>query len=236
MEQESLTDIDPKRVRQLLQRMGEMVATFEVAEVKLRDREQQLESRINEHEHKVNNQMQSMRDMLQEFQMVMTEAGVARWRLAAEGSLEQGAKHVDVLKSTCEEFRQLSEQTCERLERATAYSVKGVTEAMDTIRVADFKQIAEESCNRVEFTATTAVKNIAKVARWFYWKKLVLVFVFSTAVAVIYGLYINAEWPWEMHQDILQQREVGTATMRAWPQLSRQDQEIIRHNSKRRVT
>ncbi len=218
---------ESQQLRQLTQRFAELVATAEAAELKMHVREQTLERKCNDHITFVNSQLDRMQQLLKDYESVMTEAGVARWRLAAENNLQQGRDHLQAMQATIEEFKQLTGQTCDRLDRTTNYAIKGISDAMNSVRFSDFKQLTEESCHRVEFTANSAVRQIAKVAHWFYWKKTLLVFLFSSAVAVIFGLYVNAEWPWEMHGDVINQRQMGHAAMKAWPQLHEEDKKII---------
>lgn len=223
---------DTEQLRALVQRMGEFVALFEVAEDKLREREAALERHITNHEISINNSMEQISHRISELESVMTETGVARWRIAAESSLKEGKVHLSNIKHCVEEFRQLSKEVCTRLDRATSYTVKGVSEAVNSFRISDFRQLTEGSCAQVERTAVTAVKNIAQVTRWFYWKKLTLVFTFALGVSVITGLYLNAEWPWEIHRDVVRERIAGVAVMRTWAQLQPRDRRIIQENSK----
>ena len=218
---------DTEQLRQLIQRMGEFIALYEAAEEKLRQRESILETRMTSHESYVNEQLEQIHQAVTTFENIMTEAGVARWRLAAEDALRQGQTHLKSLENSSEEFRQLSNDTCDRLERATSYAIKGVSDAVSSFRVADFKQLTQDSCDRVEQAAMGAVKNISQVSQWFYWKKSILVFTVALLVAMIMGLYINGEWPWQDHQKIMHEREVGKAAMHVWSELSRRDKRRI---------
>jgi hypothetical protein len=226
---------DSDKIRSLLQRMGQFIALYEASEEKLRQREAMLQERIGAHEIYVNEQLERIHLALGEFDKLMSEAGVARWRLAAEDCLQQGKAHLQLLKSTTAEFSQLSQDTCERLDRATSYTIKGIADAISSFRLADFKQLTDDGCQRVEKVAAHAIRNIAKVTRWFYWKKIILVCVFSMMVATITGLYINGEWPWEDHKDILRERELGKAAMQAWSDLNPHDQQAILHKIKTRM-
>lgn len=225
-------DSDTEQLKALVQRMGEFVALFEIAEGKLREREASLERHMQSHENAMAQSIDQINYRISELESIMTEAGVARWRLAAESSLKEGKAHLSDIKHCVEEFRQLSKEVCSRLDRATSYTVKGVSEAVNSFRLSDFRQLTEGSCAQVEKTASTAVKNIARVTRWFYWKKLMLVFSFALGVSVVTGLYLTAEWPWEIHRDVVQERVAGKAVMRSWAQLQPRDQQLIEDNSK----
>lgn len=230
-----LTSIDrnsAERARDLVNRLADLLAHFESVEVQIRDRERQLTEHLLAQEAAITEKYQQINMLLTEFSEILTEPGIARWRLAAEQSVKNSKDMVVKFESSIEEFRQLGNQTCERLDRVVGYSVKSINDATNTIRATDFKQLVEDSCHRVEFTASTAVKNISKVAQWFYWKKVVLVFSFSMMVAMVTGMYINSEWPWEMHQDIVRERDAGSAVMKAWSQLSPHDKELIASYSK----
>ena len=225
-------DSDTEQLRALVQRMGEFVALFEVAETKLRERESSLEQHMQDHEATMAKSMEQINYRISELEGVMTEAGVARWRLAAEDSLKEGKAHLQEIKQTLDSFQKGSKEVCGRLDRATAYTVKGISEAINAFRPSDFRQLTENACVEVEHTAASAIKSIARVTRWFYWKKLMMVFSFALVVAVVTGLYLTAEWPWEIHDNVIKERLAGKAVLQSWPQLIPQDKQLIEKNSR----
>jgi hypothetical protein len=219
---------DPsEQLKMLTHRMSEFIALYEMAETKIRDREKKLKAQLTEQERSLEAQLTRINQSIEEITSVMTEVGVARWRVSAETAMREGEAHLQALQNSIETFRQLSDETCQRLDQATAFTVKGVADAVSSFRATDFRQLTEDSCSRVERTTITAVKNIARVTRWFYWKKLLLVFCFSLLVAMIFGMYVNGEWPWQTHNQVMQQRLFGTAVLNNWNQLSPADQQLI---------
>lgn len=225
-----------QQLRFIVQHMADFMVLYEAAEDKLATREQQLHTRFTEYEHRMTEYLSAVQASIREFNDVLTQAGIARWRLAAETALRDGKTQAKKIEEATETFRQLSTDTCERLDRATSYTVKNISEAVGTFRVSDFKLLTEDCAKQVEKTAQSAVKQIGKVSRWFYWRKLLLVFSFTIILTVISGLYINDEWPWEMHNQVLTERQVGVATLQTWPQLSQADRDIILNQEKKHFT
>ena len=171
------------------------------------------------------------RATLADFEDKISDAGLAKLRIASEKTLQEGHAHVQTLKRGLEEFKQLSTETCERLDRTTAHTIRGINDAVNRFRVEDFRQLTHQACQSVEASSTQAVRNILQFSRWFYWKKALLVGMLSVVVAVVTGLYITGEWPWELHQDVVKQRMLGHAVLANWTHLSAADREMIRQQA-----
>ncbi len=216
-----------QRLNYIVTHMADFMALYEAAEDRLSKREETMLKRFQEYEHCINEYINSIHGSLHEFEQVLTQAGVSRWRLAAESALKEGREHADKITASTEEFRQLASDTCERLDRATSYTVKGVSEAVSSFRVADFRELTEECVDKVSGVSNKAVRNISRVTKWFYWRKLAMVFSFTLIVAVVMGLYINDEWPWERHKEVVLERNVGAAAIQSWQQLSSADKQVI---------
>ena len=237
MDGEMTTDRDGQTVSntkldRLLARLGEFLALFEEAESKLEDRERQLQVQIEHYEQRLQQSLETIQGSLAECERVMTETGVARWRLAAEQAVSQGEAQVQALQSINEEFRVLSHQSCDRLEQASHYAVKSMGDIVTSFRQADFKSVADGCCDRIEKLTNKSITKINELMRWVYWKKIFLVFAFSSLVAVITGLYINDEWPWEDHAEVMHERDLGQAASHAWQQLSAKDKAMIMQHMK----
>jgi hypothetical protein len=102
-----------------------------------------------------------------------------------------------------------------------------VNEAIHAFKIDDFKYFIEESYEQVKNNSTKTVEEISNILQWFHWKNLALALGLSLVVAVMVGLYINAEWPWEIHQSVVKERAAGKALMNAWPHLSKDDQAFL---------
>ena len=47
---------------------------------------------------------------------------------------------------------------------------------------------------------------------------------------MITGLYLDDEWPWEAHSEVVQQRNLALSVEKTWPILSLADQQNILKN------
>ena len=226
-------DDDLEKARSLIRRMGEFIALYEEAQEKLEQREEQLQAYFQAQGDQINETLQQIYVLLQEFQTFMTEIGVARWRVAAENSLQASQDQLKALNKTLNDFRHLTQETCEKLERSTDYTVRSVSEAVNHFNITDFRLLTEDSCKHVEAAALDAVKHVAKITRWAYWRKTILVFGIAIVSIVITGLYINDEWPWEEHHDASRERNAGKAVIQVWPDLTQADRDKILKYSKK---
>lgn len=209
-----------EQLQSVLRRLAEFTAMFEVADKKLREREDALEQRVVRSEKLIRNQLDALKSVMNSFQEIMTEAGAARWRLAAEKALAQGREQVSALGSMQQEIKETLETSCARLDQAVTFAIKGVGDVVETVRISDFKQLAQTTSYRIEEVVSDCVRRFRRVAKWFHWKNLALVLAVTLVSAVIMGLYIDDEWPWQAHQQILQQRMAGQMLLQAWPHLS----------------
>ncbi len=210
-------------------KIAEFIALFESAEEKLKERENALEQRIVNNEHRLNEQLVKISSVFSEFQSVMTEVGAARWRIVAEKTLQQSEEHLKNIRYATDEFIRCSAESYERLNKATDYTVKGLSKTIHSFRMEDFQRVTTMSIETVSNACVISLDKIKNVISWFHWRNIALVFSITIVVTMITGLYINDEWPWQSHQKMMQQRQLALAVEAAWPQLSVLDQQEILH-------
>lgn len=225
--QQLLEDNGVIRLRNASHNVADFIALFEAAEGKLTEQYNIMQEQLNAGQKQLNMQMQEIEHLLQTLQDNMTKIGVARWKRAAEDILKMGDEHAHAIKEATLEFLNLTEKSHDRLDRATSYTVKSIAEAINSFRVEDFKQLTDTSCQQVKETTAAAVRRVSNVIAWFHWKNIGMVICLALLITMVFGLYTKDEWPWEMHKEAEQQRNLGMATLKAWSQLSRTDQERI---------
>jgi hypothetical protein len=232
------------RLKEILRRMGEFIAYFEVAEEKLSLWQRGIEEHIQVQDQAVNAQLEEIRNATHELQNIMTETGVARWRMAAEESLKHGRDHIKVFEKLCEDQLGLIEKrnedinkqvkkSIDRLDRAATYTVKNISESINSFRLSDFQRLTEQSVEQIEKTSQGTIHRLRDMAKWFQWKNVGLAFAIAIFASVSMGLFVNAELPWETHQQVAMQRNAGQALINAWPSLSKSEQQRIIDNSKK---
>lgn len=215
------------KMREVVHKIAEFVALFESAEEKLIERENSLEKKLQLSQEYVDDQIIKMKVILADFQEIMTEAGAARWRQSALKNEE----YLEKIRLATDEFIRCSDECFKRLNKATEYTVKGLSKTLHSFRMDDFQIAANTSIELVRSACQKSIKKINEVIRWFHWRNIALVFSITIVATMVTGLYMNDEWPWESHQQVMQQRQLALAVEAAWPHLSAVDQQEILHTA-----
>lgn len=237
---------EPDRLKDSLRRMGEFIAYFEVAEERMAEWKKDIEETVQQHQEIVNNQLAELRETAEDLRGIMSEAGVARWRIAAEETLKQGKEHLKLIQAASDNhvktitenndtFKKLAHKSFDRLDRASAYTIKNISEAVSSFRITDFQRLTEQSCEIVEETSKSAIGRLRNSVKWFHWKNIGLAVAVAVFASMTIGLYLNDEMPWEIHKQVVAQRNAGQALINAWPTLSQAEQQRIIQYSKKAI-
>lgn len=218
-------EIPPRLERQI----EELLASYEVAMERLAVKERDLEDRYQATQQFIDSQINKVNSLLKNLREIMTEAGAARWRLAAQETLQLGDKQLAKLRKISSDANSVIKESCNRFERTSSTAVKNVNDAINTLKLDEFKSHVEQSYIQMKITSISGLEKIFELLRWFHWKNLALALGISLVIALVIGLYINDEWPWEMHQDVIKERTAGKALISAWPHLSKQDRQFIKN-------
>jgi len=219
------------KMRGSLNKIAEFVALFECAEEKLHVQEKKLDERISNNERAVGQQLSQIKSVLNDFQEIMTETGAARWRAAAEQSLQAGQAHLDNIRMATDEFIRKAKQNYKKLDKTAEYTVKGISKAVSSFRVDDFQHMTNDAVTQIQETCDSTLEKINGIVRWFHWRNIGILFAMTLVVSMVFGLYLNDEWPWEAHRDVMEQRHLAHALVSAWPHLSKIDQQTILSSS-----
>lgn len=219
-----------KITEELSSQITELLASYELAADRMRAREKEVEQRLTNADQFLNEQLEKVNALMADLRETMTEAGAARSRLAAKEALKLGEAQIETLRKMTNETNQTLRESCERFDRTVNTSAKNIQEAVNAFNIDEFKSYAEKSCVEIKDTAAIAMDKVTDVLKWFHWKNITLATGLSLMVAVCMGLYINDEWPWEMHGNVVKQRTAGQALMTAWPALNKTDQNYLEQN------
>lgn len=74
-------------------------------------------------------------------------------------------------------------------------------------------------------SADEQISQKPPISKFHEWRSVTLTLVTTLLTAVIFGMYTNNEYPWEMHQQAISERDAGKALLNAWPSLT-QDEKI----------
>ncbi|WP_028388944.1 hypothetical protein [Legionella fairfieldensis] len=234
-------DQDLMKLKELLRHTGEFIAYFELAESKMMEWRHDIEQQAQAHQHKAQQQLQSLHNELDALQEVLTQAGLARFRLAAEKALQQGEEHLELLHRTSQQLitdienkhqtlSELMEKNLLQVEQHTLRAIECIDAQLMQYDVQHFRRVASDSCEQVERTATNAIVKSERFLRTFQWRAMIIAIFTTIITAFAIGLYINNEFPWEIHQHAMNEREAGKALIHAWPALSQEEKAKILNN------
>jgi hypothetical protein len=238
-------NVDNDKLRETLRRIGEFIANFEIA---MSEWKHDIETTIYSNQNIVNTQLQHIQDVVSKFEKLSKdfadEVSIAQFRIAVKSALEQGKEHVRALENLTrihsaslevnnQEFQNLAKKSFDRLDRASAYTIKNISEAISSFRITDFQRLAEQSCEIVEEVSTDAITRLKKALRRLHWKNIGLTVAITIFATFTICLYLEDEMPWEIHKQVVAQRRAGQAIINAWPTLSEEErQRIVEHSNR----
>jgi len=238
---------DPERISDLLRQMGEFVAYFEGAQNQMQEWRRSIETSLVTHQAEVKQQVDEIHEAIHEFrELTANEMGIARLRQTMRDVLAEGEAHVKVLQevgdgqikelqTNNEQIRRLAKKSFDRLDRASNFVVKNISESVSSFRIGEFKRLTDESRTAVEEISVSTIKRLRDMVKWFHWKNLALAGAITVIVTLTMGLYLNDEMPWEIHSKVVMQRNAGQALINAWPSLSQLEKQRIMEHAKKAI-
>lgn len=221
-----------QHLNKMRQELANFMVLYEQTEERFKNRKDEMDQQLISMKTEMQTQLNEMRAMLTEINEVMSMAGAARWRLAAEEAMKQGEEHLLAIKEACNIYKKLAEDSVSRLEHISISTEKRVSAALHhlneetAVTSENYRRKSEESYLKLENTADNAISSIKKIMRWLQFERIVTAVVAALLAAFLTALYVNAEWPWESYQKSKQERVLGQHVLAVWPTLtpSKQDQ------------
>lgn len=235
---EYMADQDLSKLKELLRHTGEFIAYFELAESKMIEWRQDIEHQAQIQEQKVQQQLHKLHNELEALQEVLSQAGLARFRLTAETTLKQGEEHLAALQMAGvqlvheisekhNEFSRLTEKSLAQIEQYAAEALVKIDKQLMHYDVQHFRRVASESCEQVERVASHAVSKSSRLLHSFQWRSIALALTITLLTTFMIGLYLSNEFPWETHRQAQSEREAGKVLLKAWPSLSQEEKTKI---------
>lgn len=226
------------RVKELLRHTGEFIAYFELVETKMIEWRTEIEEQARSHQQHSQQELQNIRNELDALQEVLTHAGLARFRLAADKALQQGAEHLELLKHTSHDLldkialkhtaiNDLIEKSLGRIDQHIEKGIQQIEQSLSQYDAKQFRLIAHESCDQVERVASKAVMQSSNLVNSFQWRVASVTLITSLITVLTFALYMNNELPWETHRHAVNERHAGKALMKAWPGLTEEEKNKI---------
>lgn len=240
-------DPDIIKLKELLRHTGEFIAYFELAETKMMQWRQDIEQQVLNNQLKAQQQLQSLHHELDALQEVLTQAGLARFRLAAEKTLKQGEHYIEELHDTSQQlvndidekhnhFAHLMEEQLKLIQEHADEAIDRVDEQLQQCDFQLFRRIANDSCEQVEKVATNAISKSERLLRNFHLRSIAMALITTVITSFAIGLYMNNEFPWEIHQHVMNEREAGKVLIKAWPALTQEEKDkILSSHSQQKV-
>ncbi|MCP0914765.1 MULTISPECIES: hypothetical protein [Legionella] len=235
---EHIGEQDLIKLRELLRRTGEFIAYFELAEAKMLEWRQDMETRAANQQQQFQQQVHTLQTELNAFQETLSQAGLARLRLLMEQTLTLGEERMHSMQKIEEDFLQKiaaahmafiqhSKQMAEQINAHTDNALERIDTQLAHYDVQHFYRIANESCEQVDRAAQNAIIKSGRLLHRFQWRTIFLAFLTTIVSSFFISLYINDEYPWEIHQNAMNERNAGRMLINAWSKLSYQERTKI---------
>lgn len=227
-----------ERLKELVKRTGEFIAYFEIAEGKMLEWQHHIDHSLINQKQLFEQQTATLNKAHTELSDILTQAGAARWRLAAEQNLTAGQQHLASLEQLSgqvlaqitrqnEQFQINNNQLLEKIESLCETTVTQIEQAALSCNLAHFKQASDVSAEKIESTAKKALSKGERLLKSFQFKVATVAIIASSITALTIGLYMSDEMPWEIHKHAMHERHAGKALLFAWPKLTQLERDKI---------
>ncbi len=239
-----LSDRDIQQLKDLLRHTGEFIAYFELAETKLVGWRHQQQESFKQQQISFDNQQSAIKCNLDSLKDTLSEVGIARLKAQLNEALGLFEDKMGQLDKLQQELSDIFSEEKESLAKSVIKCKLDITEhCQKTVDKIDsqlsnydvdyFRRIASDSCDQVEQVAQTAVQTSRKMMRHFQWKTVSIMLVTTFVTSLTIGMYVSDEWPWEIHQHAMNEREAGKVLIKAWPSLTHKEKErILTHEAR----
>jgi|GEM_PF-6171409 len=207
---------DSAKLTSVLQQLTDFIARYETIEQQLEGREEALQALLLKNESDIQSYLARIREMLDQYESVMSETGAARFRVNAETILKEGEAHLEQIKQVSTAIIENIKTESAALSEVAKNAGRHFQETLKELHPEILKENAEKSYFLLEEMGTEVVKRVTKTFRGFFLKNLFSVGVVTLFVVAFFGQYINGEWPWDTHARVIQEREVGNDLLEQW--------------------
>lgn len=227
MEEGAVSEEKIANAHQLLQEMGNFIAQYEECEERLLAREQAMEDLLDSSVSFLEQQLEHVKNSLDEFRAIITTEGIAQWRLIAQEATEEGRAHLATLQQASVDVLHVMQKSSEQYDQIIAHTATNFTAATQSLPLEGFKQVIENGAEQIKVATKNDIGQIKKLVQWFHWKNLAMALVIALFIGFLTGLYDSAQWPWELNKQATKEREAGKAILAAWPYLTPAEQQDI---------
>ena len=233
-----INEQDVTRLKELLHRTGEFIAYFEVSEAKMIEWRQDIEHQAAVQQKQFEQQSHFLQNELNSLQEILTQLELTRFQSTTENTLNQGKEYLLAVKKTEQQLMRQMNHHQRELTTLTQHAIAQIIQhGSNTVALIEEKlsqydllrssRSTTETCEQIEQSTQTAFLNNRKLLHSFHWHSIALALFTTLISAFSIGLYISDEYPWEVHQQVQNERGAGKMLMNAWSTLSQQERAKI---------
>lgn len=226
----------------LLERTENFIEVFERAETKMMTWRHEISQQAIAQQ----TQLETLKGEMDKMQKIIAEAGLDSFRIAAEETVSQTDDYLNSLKNTEQqllrqihghraELTRITQHAMTRITQKTSQAIELLEEKLSSQAPEPFPPVMLEQIPKdaepeekevcLENTATDIPQRKSSE-----WRSATLTLVTSLITVIVFGLYTNNEYPWEMHQQAINERDAGKILLNAWPTLTYHEKHKILHH------
>jgi hypothetical protein len=215
----------------LSQKIADFIVKAEFNRSSHETNDSSISQHFQEKEREISNVVKTIAAEIHHFKSLMTRAGAIQWHDATKNLLEESKKEVQSIEATYLDASHTIEQQCEKLNQSSMHTVKNVAQLVTLSKHNPLQKLSEEKSKEIRTSCETHLGKVEHTVRSFQWKNIAIAMFLSMVVSIIVSLYINDEWPWQAHDQVVKQREAGKILLDSWQQLSQSDRALIAGNA-----
>jgi hypothetical protein len=220
-------NINRLELEEMTRRIAEAVVLLEEATQKIETHELITGKRLQTSEVYFNKRLEEITTAINELRELMTQAGVARFRVMAERALQEGRDHLLEIQKATEDFHTTVQGDVDYIHRTAENASNWIAEAIKSLKLDDFRRLMVESIDQIDEVSSNAVKRVTRLVNWFHWRRLGIAIVVALIASVLTAWFITDEAPWESHQHVVAERKVGKLWYQALPKLTKTEKDSI---------
>ncbi len=190
--------------------------TTAVQEQKLMAMQQQLQQHI-----------EALQSQLTHLQANLSLAGLNQWQQELEKTFAQGQAQLTQLAHYSQQARNTVETIQQQVQGAAQQLFKKLKGLKNNLQSGELKKLAQDNLRRTQHTCHSALTQLHHANHRARYSGLILAFLVMILVNIITSIYLDGRLPWEIHHEILFQRQMGLALNNTWDNLSGTDRAKI---------
>lgn len=231
MENNSSEKLEEKSEKTVLQRIADLIAYSELSLPPSPSSGYAIQEDITLKSKELDNLFKNISADIYYFRDIMTRSGAQQLRETSEKLAADTKKEIKLLENTCKKTKTAITEQCNQLNKAAMGTVKNISLLISSVRQHQLKKIADEKLIELNHNCEIHTKKIKYMITLLQRKNIIANILITLFVATVINLYIDDAWPWQAHQQFLNQRTAGKILLNSWPLLSSNDKELIVQNA-----